>query len=38
MWKQGFSINEIKDGFKTPLAIVAEKKKSFRMKFKEKKE
>jgi hypothetical protein len=36
-WKQKFSINEIRDGYKTPLAIVAEKKKSFKMKFKEKK-
>jgi hypothetical protein len=35
-WKLKFSINEVRDGYKTPLAIVAEKKKSFKMRFKEK--
>jgi hypothetical protein len=36
-WKQKFSLNEIRDGYRTPLPIVAEKKKSFKMKFREKK-
>ncbi|KAM3145005.1 hypothetical protein pb186bvf_003010 [Paramecium bursaria] len=32
-WKQKFSINEIKDSFRTPLSIVSEKRKKLTMKL-----
>lgn len=37
-WRQKFSLNEIRDGYRTPLAVVYEKKKQIKMKFKGKAE
>lgn len=36
LWKSANSLSEIKDSYRTPLEIVAEKKKKIKMKFKEK--
>ena len=36
LWKSANSLSEIKDSYRTPLEIVAEKKKKIKMKFKDK--
>ena len=37
LWRVSLSIDEIRDSFKTPLSIVADKRKRFNMRIREKK-